>query len=52
MEVSPDFIDGRLYERPLMIHGQRCLVVTMPVKLGDGRGVLIAKGVKLIKLHN
>lgn len=52
MEVTPDYLDGRLYERPQLIHGQRCMVISMPVTLADGRGVLIAKKVQLIKLAN
>lgn len=52
LEVSMDFLDGRGYERIVPINSQRCLLVSLPVKLGDGRGPLIAKGAKFIKLHN
>jgi hypothetical protein len=45
-------LDGRGYERIVPINSQRCLLVSLPVKLGDGRGPLIAKGAKFIKLHN
>lgn len=52
LEVSPDYLDGRLYERPQLIHGQRCMVVSLPVTLADGRGVLIARKSNLLRLPN
>lgn len=52
LEVDMDFIVARKHETLVLVQGQRCLITSLPITLTDGKGVIIAKKAKLLKLRN
>jgi len=52
LEVTPGMLTAQDYERGRMLKGQRCFILTLPVKHGTGKGRLIAENTRLLKLRN